>query len=287
MNFFSSTPATAIIFGYYNTQGRGEHLRLLLEYLGVTYTNKKIANIDQWKSEKSDLKSPFPNVPYLTDGEVTIVESEAIALYLCYKKNRLEMLGRNNDEVVMLRAARGVINDIWDVAHREILFNPNVAFEGKKILDERLHPKLKQLSNYLGSNQFLLGDVVSYVDFHFFVTLCLIQEIEKVLPKAPVAGAPAQPGQAPQIGGVTQSQMGAPAMGSPYGNQLPMAQSSTNPTGQPTTLVPPQPPLEEAYYNLGQYIQRFNSIPQIAAYHGNPAKFQAKPFGFPHAILKI
>jgi len=36
-------------------------------------------------------------LPYLIDGDKVISESDAIAVYLCHKANRKDLLGRNAD----------------------------------------------------------------------------------------------------------------------------------------------------------------------------------------------
>ena len=42
-----------------------------------------------------ELKSDFPNLPYLKDGDTAITESYAIAHYLCYKTKKDNLLGIN------------------------------------------------------------------------------------------------------------------------------------------------------------------------------------------------
>jgi glutathione S-transferase len=47
----------------------------------------------------------------LIDGDRVISESDAICVYLCHKANRLDLLGRNADEQVLLATVHGVYKD--------------------------------------------------------------------------------------------------------------------------------------------------------------------------------
>ena len=50
-------------------------------------------------------------LPYLKDGDKLIAESDAIMVHLCHKAGKLELLGRNADEQVLLATILGVLKD--------------------------------------------------------------------------------------------------------------------------------------------------------------------------------
>jgi glutathione S-transferase len=56
-------------------------------------------------------KNAALTLPYLLDGEKVITESTAIIVYICHKANRLDLLGRNAEEQVLLATAYGVYKD--------------------------------------------------------------------------------------------------------------------------------------------------------------------------------
>jgi len=58
---------------------------LALEYVGLSYKDVKYAenNEDEWfKKDKLTLKSDFPNLPYIIDGETVVTESDACLVYI-------------------------------------------------------------------------------------------------------------------------------------------------------------------------------------------------------------
>ena len=66
-----------MILGYWKIRGRGEPIRLLMEFLGVKYTEEN-PSFKQWFSKRDSMGMDFPNLPYLIDGNHKITESRAI-----------------------------------------------------------------------------------------------------------------------------------------------------------------------------------------------------------------
>lgn len=93
-----------VTLGYWETRGLAERLRHLLEHLGIPYTEVKYAGNEgrkKWFDEvKPQLleKNPAVTLPYLIDGDKVISECDAIALHLCYKAQKPELIGRNAEE---------------------------------------------------------------------------------------------------------------------------------------------------------------------------------------------
>ncbi len=62
--------------GYWSVRGRGQVSRLLLAYSGLKWKDVKYVERDQWvNKDRSGLGLPFPNLPYLIDGEFKLTES--------------------------------------------------------------------------------------------------------------------------------------------------------------------------------------------------------------------
>jgi len=74
-----TTTKTTPTLGYWGIRGLAEPIRLLAEYVGVAYTNKKYTSYEEWTADKFSLGFDFPNLPYWVDGSVKITESDAIA----------------------------------------------------------------------------------------------------------------------------------------------------------------------------------------------------------------
>ena len=92
------------IFGYWSIRcgPRGNVNRNILNYAGVDYT-EKIYDVQteegraEWANDKANLGIPFPNIPYIIDGDLKLSESKAVTLYIC-EKWAPELLGANPAE---------------------------------------------------------------------------------------------------------------------------------------------------------------------------------------------
>lgn len=157
-----------LTIGYWGIKGRGEVLRILCEYLQVPYENKLYADPNTWFGvDKPALKTDFPNLPYVQDGDKVITETEACALYIVGKSGKTELLGENPEEVVHLAQVKGVITDVYNNFFKLIT---NKEADIEKGIQETVIPKLNLLSKHLGEKDFLLGKL-KLVDFIFALFL--------------------------------------------------------------------------------------------------------------------
>lgn len=76
-----------MVLGYWAIRGLGQPIRLLLEVSGIEYEEKRYAlekradgtwSRDQWFDVKHKLGLPFPNLPYLIDGDLHLTQTQAI-----------------------------------------------------------------------------------------------------------------------------------------------------------------------------------------------------------------
>jgi len=175
------------VLGYWAIRGLAERIRQLLEYLGFSYTEERYEGaegrarwFEQDKPKLSD-KNPALTLPYLIDGERVISESDAILIYLCHKAGRVDLLGRNADEQVILATAHGVYKDFHpryiQMAYGS--YNENATFE--QALNNSFNnfdPYLKKLNGLLGEKEFMAGGL-TWFDFavaDFLQTLGLLHE---------------------------------------------------------------------------------------------------------------
>ena len=104
---------TQIVFGYWGTRGRGQVARLLLDYTGANWTDKKYTSPDQWfEKDKKNLGFSFPNLPYLIDGNFKITESLAIYRYIIGRSEKKELLGKDMKDQGRVDNLVGISNDI-------------------------------------------------------------------------------------------------------------------------------------------------------------------------------
>ena len=82
-----------ITLGYWKIRGLGSNIRFQLAYSGISdynmveYEQGEGPDFDksQWLDAKFNLGMPFPNLPYLFDGDYKLTETIAIHRYLADK----------------------------------------------------------------------------------------------------------------------------------------------------------------------------------------------------------
>ena len=102
------------MLSYWDIRGLAERIRLILEYLGTPYEDKRITDRDEWFNKiKPSVNDPFINLPYLTDGDKVVSESEAILYYVIIKANRADLFGKTPDDKVEVIKLRSAFNDLY------------------------------------------------------------------------------------------------------------------------------------------------------------------------------
>ncbi len=73
-----------LVLGYWAIRGRGSVPRMLLEYTGTPYEEKRYSDFKDWfGADKLNFKGEFPNLPYIIDGANRITETRAVVNYIC------------------------------------------------------------------------------------------------------------------------------------------------------------------------------------------------------------
>jgi glutathione S-transferase len=184
-----------VTLGYWAIRGLAERIRQLLEYLSIPYQEDRYEGAEgraKWFSEvKPTLteRNPALTLPYLIDGDKVVTESDAILIYLCHKGGRLDLLGRNADEQVLLATAHGVYKDFHPKYIQLVYgtYNENATFEHALTASfNTFEPYLKKLDGILGEKDFIAGGL-TWFDFavaDFLQTLQLLNEVYlKAFPK--------------------------------------------------------------------------------------------------------
>ncbi|KAG0369959.1 Glyoxalase/Bleomycin resistance protein/Dihydroxybiphenyl dioxygenase [Gamsiella multidivaricata] len=155
---------------YMATRARAEVPRLLLEYVGATYTSA--APVD-WPAGKKD--TPFGLLPVLThfkpDGSAfTVPEVPALVRYLA---RLFGLVGGTLEEDALLDACfQCAVQNVLDVLVMDIWMKPDP--KKKECIDaafEKLAPYFDGFERYLvknGSNGYLLGEKTTFAEFPWF-----------------------------------------------------------------------------------------------------------------------
>ncbi|KAL4510738.1 hypothetical protein ABPG72_004892 [Tetrahymena utriculariae] len=155
--------ADKIVLGYLAGPGKAQPSRYLLEISGVKYEEVRYTNPADWfEKDKYALGLPFPNLPYLLDGDVKITESETIFDYLIQKLNKTELLGKGNDKYTV-DTLRNLFSDLGT---RSFMLNQKEGDEKTKFLNEQILPKIKDIHKFLGNKEYLLGYLTA-ADLYF------------------------------------------------------------------------------------------------------------------------
>ena len=82
-------PRSKVTLGYWKIRGLAQPIRLLLEHTGMPYEDEQYECGDApgfdrsaWQSVKFSLGLPFPNLPYLIDGDIRLTQSNAILRHI-------------------------------------------------------------------------------------------------------------------------------------------------------------------------------------------------------------
>ncbi len=77
---------------------------------------KNLHFFEEWfVKDKQLLVIPFPNLPYIIDGEVKISESDVLPRYLINKSGKTELLKKNLRDMALVENLIYVVQDLQDI----------------------------------------------------------------------------------------------------------------------------------------------------------------------------
>ncbi|XP_071546707.1 glutathione S-transferase Mu 4-like [Panulirus ornatus] len=153
------------VLGYWKTRCWAQPIRLLLEYTGTKFEDRKYEvgpgpTFDKtcWFSVKFNLGLDFPNLPYYIDGDIKISQTLAILRHIARKH---DMCGRTEHERVQVDM---LVNQAMDFSSAlvDVCYD---HFERKDQFLSQLPASIKQFSNFLGDKPWFVGDSLTMVDF--------------------------------------------------------------------------------------------------------------------------
>ncbi|KAL4508063.1 hypothetical protein ABPG72_021436 [Tetrahymena utriculariae] len=174
--------ASKLVFGYWNGRGRGQQIRFLLEYIEANYEEKTYffsePEQDEWFKKDKKVLKPFPNLPYIMDGDFYLSEHDVVIKYIVKKHPKYhELIGIGkglNDEFIIDQLV-SVINDIRATI-KDLCFNPKVQEVKKEVL-ATTHTKFNQLIEFKDTNIFLLSYLTT-ADFKLIEVLLYYKALD-------------------------------------------------------------------------------------------------------------
>ncbi|XP_075706771.1 glutathione S-transferase Mu 4-like [Rhinoderma darwinii] len=162
-----------MILGYWDIRGLGHAIRLLLEYTGTPYEEKRYVTGDgpnydksRWLDEKEKLGLDFPNLPYLLDGDVKLTQSNTILRYIARKHG---LCGNTENEKNLVSLFENEAMD-FRMQIADLSYNPQFEqLKGPYL--EKLRIVLARYSRFLGERIFFVGDKITIADFLIYDAL--------------------------------------------------------------------------------------------------------------------
>lgn len=165
-----------ITLAYWAIRGLGQIPRLLLAYTGLKFTEKQYTAPDQWfGADKDTLGLPFPNLPYLLQGDFKLTESSAIANYIAVIGNKPELLGKTPQDQAVVNEILGVLGDIFTPTV-QLCFNEKFDEEKEKVFTDKVRGKAEQIYKFLQGKEWTLG-YLTLVDFKLAESVEYLQGI--------------------------------------------------------------------------------------------------------------
>ncbi|XP_065179218.1 glutathione S-transferase Mu 1-like [Sycon ciliatum] len=164
------------VLGYWKIRGLATAARYMLAYTDTEWEDAMYEcgaeppyDRSSWLEKKFTLGlGPFANLPYFIDGDVKIVESNAILRYIGDQHNlcgttKEEKAYCNMYEHVVMGFRNGFVGLCYD----------KKGFEERRApyIKELKETKLPKFAEALGDKKFLCGDNITFPDFHFFELL--------------------------------------------------------------------------------------------------------------------
>jgi len=160
-----------LLLGYWPIRGLAQPIRYLLKFLRVPFEEKRYETNEEWSKDKFSLGIPFPNLPYLFDGDRKLVQSNAILFHIA-RTYGPHLLGVTSTEQSEVDELLGIIYDFRE-NWVELCYNEDFAKKLNGYKNEYLPKTLQAFSNLLKSkgDKWLGGPKILLLDFVFYEVL--------------------------------------------------------------------------------------------------------------------
>ncbi|XP_040574939.1 glutathione S-transferase Mu 3 [Lepeophtheirus salmonis] len=161
------------VLAYWDIRGLAQPIRLLLEYTGEDYEEKKYScgpapdfDKSSWLAIKQSISLDFPNLPYYIDGDVKLTQSNAIIRHIARKN---DLCGKTeNDKWKVDLLAEQAMDFRNGIVH--LSYNPNFESLKDNYL-KSVQGKLVEFSNFIGKGPWFTGESITFVDFIMYELL--------------------------------------------------------------------------------------------------------------------
>ncbi|CAJ0603059.1 unnamed protein product [Cylicocyclus nassatus] len=169
---------------YFDVRGRGEPIRLILEYYGVKYDDHRIKEED-WPNLKED--APLRKLPWLEvdDGKLKISQTSAICRYLAKSLNANDYFGgaTKSDSAKCDMYADAFMDFFTLAVERVFEHDPDLKAKKDEDFEKRYPDHLKVLEEHLKENggQCFVGKKILWCDLVAVTVLSMAEEAKTEL----------------------------------------------------------------------------------------------------------
>ncbi|XP_038049094.1 glutathione S-transferase-like isoform X1 [Patiria miniata] len=162
---------------YFNIKGKAQLIRLLLHDQGITFTDDVVDKKD-WPAMKPTLNLLFGQMPAFWEGDFHLVQTGAILRYLSRKH---DTYGSNDTEASLIDMAYDGVEDLYQRYIRMVygadFENGKAKFLAETLPDLILPTLQKLLKTNKNGEGFLVGDKISFADYHLFQFLDALMDL--------------------------------------------------------------------------------------------------------------
>ena len=169
---------TKPILGYWKIRGLAAQIRYMFAYCSVNFEDKMYECGDapdfdksSWLDNKQTLGLEYPNLPYLIDGETKLTETKAIMKYIA-KKWRPGLLGSNAAELGRIEMLSAHVDTLKGKSTM-----PCYTTGDSDAIIEECRPILAKIMAAKGTDKWIAGANLSWLDFYFAELLDLLDKI--------------------------------------------------------------------------------------------------------------
>lgn len=165
--------------GYWNIRGLAQPIRYLLEFTGANWSDELYCQAGPndpvpfdkscWFNVKESIGLDFPNLPYMIDGNVKLSQSRSILRHVARKRADMSYLfGRTSEDMDQVDQ---LLDQFYDVNAGLVGVQYSVGVD-VNYLQKNLKHSLKQLSAYLGTKTWFVGEYITLADFVMYELVC-------------------------------------------------------------------------------------------------------------------
>lgn len=169
-----------LVLGYWGIQGLAQPTRYLLAYHKIDFEDKHYKypeqKADWFEKDKPALKTDFPNLPYIKDGDVVVTESLALLVYAASKTGNKDLCGKNSLDSIKIFQLYSFAND-FRAALRSLAAEKEYEKIRDQVLEEKVKPFVEKLSKNLGEKEYPLG-YLTWADFAVFNALDILRRMK-------------------------------------------------------------------------------------------------------------